>query len=268
MQWRLALLWIIAMLIPTAMVTVPIWSWLSGLLDHSVHSAEWAQHFDALAMSDVYGLAPGFMGVSVMSLIATLLLSPLLTGMTVTVVRAPHSPSFRELLHGGLCEYWPMLRLMLCALLPFGIAIAVGSGGFALASAFSSKAVLQSQADTAQRTAIIVLVALLVLAHATVESARAQFAADPALRSAWRALWRGAVVMLRRPFATFGLYMSVSIVGYLLVLLLAMLRVRTPAVGFSGFMAATALTQLMTAALVWQRTARLFALTALAGPTA
>ena len=267
LQWRLLLLWIIAMLIPTAIVALPVWSRLGALLDHSVHSAEWAKHFDALAMTDVYDLTRGFTGVSVMALIATLLLSPLLTGMAVTAARAPRSPSFRELLRGGAREYWPMLRLLLWALLPFGVAAIVGLIGIVFASVFAVRSVLQSQADTAIQVATIALVVLLVLAHAAVESGRAQFAADPALRSAWRALWRGSSVMLRRPFATFGMYVGISVVGYLLALLLAMLRVRTTAVGFPGFIVAMVLTQLITAALAWQRTARLFALTALAGAT-
>jgi hypothetical protein len=264
LQWRLLLLWIVAMLIPTAIVAVPVWSKLGALLDHSVHSGEWARHFDALAMTDVYGMTRGFTGVSVMSLIATLLLSPSLTGMAVTAVRAPRSPSFGELLRGGARAYWPMLRLLLWALLPFGVAAIVGAIGFAFAYVFSTRAVLESQADAAMWIAGVFTAMLLLLAHAMVESGRAQFAADPTLRSAWRALWRGIDTLLRRPFATFGMYVGVSVVGYALALLLAMLRVRTTAVGFTGFLAAMALTQLITAALAWQRTARLFALTELA----
>ena len=264
LQWRLLLLWIVALQIPTALVALPVWSRLGGLLDHSVHSAEWARHFDALAMSDVYGLTRGFASVSVIAMIATLLLSPLLTGMAVTAAQSVRNPSFRELLHGGAHSYWPMLRLSLWALLPFGAAAIAGAIGILVAFGFALRSVLQSQADAAIRTATIALIALLLLVHATVESGRAQFAADPALRCAWRALWRGIVTILRRPLATFGLYVGTSTVGYALVLALGMLRVRTTAVGFSGFIAAMALTQLITAALAWQRTARLFALTGVA----
>jgi len=127
----------------------------------------------------------------------------------------------------------------------------------------ASKLELQSQADAAAQVAIVLLIALLLLAHATVESGRAQFAADPALRSARRALWRGIRMLLRRPFATFGMYVGVSVVGYAVALLIGALRVRTIAVGWSGFIVAMVLTQLITAALAWQRTARLFALTEL-----
>ena len=261
LQWRLLLLWIVAMSIPTAIVALPIWSRLGNLLDHSVHSAEWARQFDALAASDVFAQFGGLGGASIVSVLVTLLLSPLLTGMAVTAVRAPRSPSFRELLHGGACEYWPMFRLLLWAALPFGIAAILGGVALGFAAMYGSESILQSQADLATNAAMIVLVVLLVLAHAMVELARAQLAADPEMRSATRALGRGIGVLLRRPFSALGIYVVVSILGYLLVLLLAMLRVRTTPADFSGFIAATALTQLITMAVAWQRTARLFALT-------
>jgi len=270
LQWRLLLLWILAMLIPTAIVALPLWASLRHLLDHSVHSTQWATHFDALAMSDVYIHARGLSGVAVVSLIATLLLSPLLTGMAVTAARASRKsefgeptfgePAFGELLRGAAHAYWPLLRLLLLALLPFGAAAAIGAVGLVFVTGLATHSVLQTQADNNRQIVVIVLAVLLALAHAVVESGRAQFAVDPSLRSAWRALWRGAGVVLRRPFATFGMYVGVSCVGYALALGLAILRVRTTAVGWSGFILALALTQLITAALAWQRTARLFAL--------
>jgi hypothetical protein len=261
LQWRLLLLWIVAMSIPTAIVAMPIWSRLGNLLDHSVHSAEWARQFDALAASDVVAQLGGLTSVSVLSVIVTLLLSPLLTGMAVTAIRAPRSVSFGELLHGGASEYWPLFRLLLWAALPFGIAAIIGVVALAFAIVYGSGSILQSQADSALHAATIALVVLLVLAHAMVELGRAQLAADPELRSGRRALGRGIGVLMRRPFSALGIYVVVSILGYLLVLLLAMLRVRTTANDFSGFIAATVLTQSITVAIAWQRTARLFALT-------
>ena len=50
-QWRLLLLWLLIMLIPVALVALPLWRMLSGLLDASVHSAQWASGFRSSAMA-------------------------------------------------------------------------------------------------------------------------------------------------------------------------------------------------------------------------
>src|SRR6185437_12591045 len=39
LQWRLLLLWIAALLIPTAMLTMPLWQIFSEQLDHTIHAA-------------------------------------------------------------------------------------------------------------------------------------------------------------------------------------------------------------------------------------
>ena len=55
LQWRLLLLWLVLLLLPTALAALPVWRTLAGLLDRSVHAADWARHFDALAFGDVVG---------------------------------------------------------------------------------------------------------------------------------------------------------------------------------------------------------------------
>jgi hypothetical protein len=193
-----------------------------------------------------------------------LLLSPFLTGMMVSAVRAGRRQSFGELVHGGVGEYWRMFRLLLWALVPFGIALLIGGGASHAADKHAEAAVLQSSAESGRHAASILLLVLLVLAHASVESARAHFAADPNLRSATRALGRGVGMLFRRPLATLGMYLGTSIIGYALVLLLGMWRIRTDAVGIVGVVLAFVLTQLVVAVLAWQRAARLYGLTAVA----
>jgi len=119
---------------------------------------------------------------------------------------------------------------------------------------------LQSSADFGTHIAITVMIVVLVLAHATVESGRAQFAADGSLRSATLAFGRGAMMLLRRPLATFGMYLGVSVLGYLVAFILGLIRIRMTAAGGFGFVLAEVVTQLIVITLAWQRTARLFAL--------
>jgi hypothetical protein len=271
LQWRLLLLWLVVMALPTAIVALPLWKTLSGLLDHSVHATALAHTFDTLPMSDVIAQVgrhgDWLAGSNLGAIIVTLLASPFLTGMVVTAARAPRSLMFGELMHGGLSEYWRLLRLLLWALLPFGVAFAISGAASGMADKHAAAAVLESSAASGSRIATIVTVVLLVLAHAMVESGRAQLVADPMLRSATRAFFRGVGMLFRRPLATLGMYLGVSVIGYAIVLGLGMLRIRTDAVGLFGFIAALVVAQLIVAALAWQRTARLFALGAVASAT-
>lgn len=264
LQWRLLLLWIVVLAIPTTIVALPLSSVLGALLDHSVHSQDWAQHFNALAMGDIMGavghFGAGIVGAMNAATIITLLLSPFLTGMVIAAARASQRLSLGGLIHGGIGEYWRLLRMLLWALVPFGIAIIIGSAVMAVAKKHAEAAILQSSADMVSHIAMIVMIILLVLAHVMVESGRAQFAGDASLRSATRALGRGITMLWRRPLATFGMYFGVSIIGYILAFILMMWRIRLDAVGVFGFLFAQLVTQLIVIVLAWQRSARIFAL--------
>ncbi len=265
LQWRVMLIWIVLMAVPTLIVALPVDQALGALLDHSVHSAALAQKFHGLLMSDVLfsilrhnGSVIG--GAQLAGWIVTLALSPFLTGVVVTAVRGERHPGLGGLMHGGLAQYWRMLRLMLWSLIPYAIAVTLGTVALHAAQARAHSAVLESAADHGLLAARIILVVLLVLAHAIMESSRAQVAADEHLRSATRAFGRGIAMLVRRPLATLGLYLGTSIVGYVLAGLVGMLRIRTDAVGVGGYLAAIVLTQLIVVILAWQRTARIGAL--------
>lgn len=268
LQWKLLLLWVVCMALPTAIAALPLGRALGHLLDHSVHAGALAARFDGLLMGDAlmsvfkHGAALGASRNT--ALLVTLLLSPFLTGMVVTAVRGARHPGLGQLMHGGLAQYWRMLRLMLWGLIPFAIAAGAGAALFHAASTHAAGAVLQSEADRGYLGAKIVLGVLLVLAHAIMESARAQVAADEGLRSATRAFGRGIAMLVRRPLATLGLYLGTSIIGYVLVALVGMVRIRTVAVGMPGLILAVLLAQLIVVILAWQRTARIDALARLA----
>jgi hypothetical protein len=263
-QWRLLLLWLLIMLIPATVVALPLWRMLGGLLDSSVHAAEWAQHFSDIMFSDVvFNLFdhPQWLGAAaIMGLLLTLLLSPFLAGMIVGSGRAGRVLGFGALLQNGLIEYGRMFRLMLWSLLPYAVVVGVAAMGLHMADQHADKAVLESQADAGVHAAHWALLVVFVLVQAIVESARAAFIADSSLRSARRAMGRGIMQLLRRPLSTLLFYLVVSLVGVAIAGALGILRIHTTATGIGGFLLALLFSQLMVMALGWMRTARLFAL--------
>lgn len=266
MQWRLLLLWVVCLLLPTALVTVPLWRALADLLDRSVHAGAWAGHFDALMAGDTLGeLAQGgawFRGSALLATVCALLLGPFLTGMTVAAGRAGRVLGLGQLLQSGVIEYGRMFRLMVWSLLPYAIAIGLGAMALAAAGKQAERAVLEGMADRYHQTALWLLGVLFLLAHAVVESARAAFIVDPGLRSATRALGRGFVQLLRRPLATLLTCLVIGVIGYAIAFALGVGRLHTPALGLGGFLLALLLAELVVLATGWTRVARLFALAA------
>ena len=52
-QWRLLLLWTLGMLLPTALVALPVWRALTGQFDYSAHASEIAARLDMSTMVEV-----------------------------------------------------------------------------------------------------------------------------------------------------------------------------------------------------------------------
>jgi hypothetical protein len=262
-QWRLLLLWLLFLLLPATVVALPLWRTLAGLLDHSVHAAEWARHFDALMFGDAMmalgSHAEWFGATAILGAVLTLLMSPFLDGMMVGSGRAGRALGFGGLLQNGWVEYGRMFRVMLWSLLPYAVVLAVAAAGAHLADRHAEQAVLESQADAWSHGAHWVLLVVFVLAQAIVESTRAAFIADPELRSATRALGRGILQLLRRPLGTLLFYLVVSVVGLLIFGALGIARIHTTAAD-GGFLPALLLSQLMVLVIGWMRLARLLAL--------
>lgn len=263
LQWRLILLWTLLMLLPAMIAALPLMSALGAILNHSVHAEAWARQFDAMMFGDVVrDLSVGggaLHGAVFAGLVLTLLLSPLLDGMVVGSGRAGRPLGFGHLLQSGVVEYGRMFRLMLWALVPYGVAAwAVKTGMDALQDK-TEAAVLESQAQASTHWVLALAVLGVVLAQVIVESGRAAFIADLGLRSATKAIWRGLWQLLRRPFSSLFAYLLVTVVGFGIAFALGVARAHTTAMG-SGLLFGFLLTQLAVAATAWTRTARLFSL--------
>jgi hypothetical protein len=258
MQWRLLLLWLLIMLIPAAMVALPLWQMLGGLLDSSVHAAEWAQHFNAMMFMDVvFALmdhAQWLGAATIIGLVSTLLLSPFLNGMIVGSGRAGRVLGLGALLQNGLIEYGRMFRVMLWSLVPYALFLAEGHVGAHMSEKYAAQAVLESQADLYAHVMHVLMLIVFVLVQSIVESARAAFIADVTLRSATRAMWRGIKQLIRRPLRTLAFYLVVTLVGMVLASAFGVACIHVT--GVIGF----ALIQLVVLTIGWMRTARLFAL--------
>ena len=268
LQWRLMLLWLLALLLPAMVAALPIWRMLGAAFDRSVHAPALAQRLDLVAISDVMGLhgqhASALASGGLVALAMTLLLSPLLTGAAITAARAPAPIGFAALVAGGVHEYGRLLRMMLWAVVPLGLAGFLGAIAVGAADEHAATAVLESSAGNAQLAAAIVAGVLMLLAHATLDAGRAVLALDRRRKSAVLAWRDGLVLLARRPMATLGFYVAITVLGLGLAGLLAVARLNVPALGAGSFAGGLLLAQLAVLALAWMRCARLLALMALA----
>jgi hypothetical protein len=268
LQWRLLVLWTGVLLLPALVAALPVWQLLSANLDHTVHAAALASRLDLVALADLSGaLARSGAATgngTLLSLVLTLLLSPLLSGMTIAAARAPQQLGFSGLVAGGVLEYARLLRMMVWALVPLGLAAALSGVAMSAADKAGERAILEADASHASLAAIVFAAVVLLLANATLDAGRATLAIDRRRKSAVRAWWDGCKLLGRRPLATFGAWFGISALGLALAALLGVARIKVPALGAGGFLAAFALTQLAVAAVAWMRSARLVALMELA----
>ncbi|UPG88722.1 hypothetical protein L2Y96_15060 [Luteibacter aegosomaticola] len=271
LQWRILLLWILVTLLPTLVVALPLWATLDKLLGYNVHAESYAAHFNGLMFGDVFGSLQRDNPWTGMAFIAgvllTLAVSPFLTGMVVAGGRAGRALSFGALLQGGATEYGRMLRLLLLSLVPYALFAMAMHGFQSFADDKADAAVLESSADTWAHLALAFTLLVFVIVQCVVESARAAYIADITLRSAFRALGRGFMQFVRRPFATLLVYLVITLVGAVLAVLIASWRGHTTAVG-TGTWVAFAIVQLGVVVVAWMRTARLLALSRLANVNA
>jgi hypothetical protein len=263
-NWRVGILWIIATLIPTAIVTLPLGRILSEALDHSVFAGEWAKDLNLAVIIELLSnstqLAPAIVGAAAVSALVTLLLWPFLSAMIVSTAADAQPAGFVALLSGGVRAYGRMFRMQLWSLVPFGIAGGIGAVALHVAQKMGEKAILESSANHQQALAATLLVILLVLAHLSVEAGRAQFALDSSRRSAVKAWWRGVKLIKARPLATFSSYLVLTLAGFILMALIGLVRINLPHASLMGVVVAFGLTQLIVMAAVWMRTSRLFAI--------
>ncbi len=270
LQWRLLLLWTAILLLPSLLAAMPVLQLLAASLNHSVQAAALAAHLDLNAISDLTvanaRAGTGIGNGSLLALAFTLLLSPLLAGMTIHAARAPAAPGFGALFSGGVQEYPRLLRMLVWAVVPLGIVAGIAAGAFAAAHAYGAAALLESEARHARLLAVGIVALLFVVADASLDAGRAVLAGDRRRKSAVKAWWQGVRLVLRRPIATLGIYLGITLAGLAIAGLLALVRLNATPLGFAAGSFAFLVTQLGVAALGWMRSARLFAMLELIRP--
>lgn len=263
LQWRLLLLWTLLLLLPTLVAAMPLLHALGQLLDHSVHADAWARQFDALMFGDVarnlMSSSGAVQGGLFAGVVLTMLLAPLLDGMAVGAGRAGRPLGFGHLLQSGVVEYGRMFRLMLWTAVPYAAALWAVKWSMDLLDDKTEAAVLEAQAQSATHWLLALAVLCVVLAQVIADAGRAAFIADVGLRSAVKAIWRGFLQLLRRPFSSVFAYVVVSVVGFGVAFALGVARAHVTAVGF-GLVLGFLLTQVVVVVVAWTRVARLFAL--------
>ena len=271
LQWKLLLLWFLLTLVPALVVSRPLHGLLASLTDHSVHADAWAKSFHGLPMTDIlvdigrHGM-PALSAAFAFGTVLMLLFSPFLTGMSVTAVRG-RQLGFGDLMHGGLSEYWRLFRFLLWALVLYAIVAAISAFIFSLVSAYSDKAILESNVDFWGNIGKAVILALFVIAQSMIEAGRGRIVAEPNLRSATRAFFAGIGTLFRRPLVTLGMFVGVTALGYVITLLLGMWRMRVAPYGVGDTILALLVLVLLVMSMAWMRTARLAGMAAIAEAT-
>ncbi|HET9047777.1 MAG TPA: hypothetical protein VFN29_02265 [Chiayiivirga sp.] len=268
LQWRVGLIWIVTLGLVSLLGVAPLASALGSALDQVPDAARLAQR---LSLPEIGGLmshlgeSGGSISMALMaSLIAAAVLSPWLTGVAITAARGQSAPRFSELVQGGLTEYPRQLRLLLWGVLVYGVAMAVMGGLSHWASTRAEGLTLESAAQRGAMLATVIGAIALVLAHVSLESARAFLVVRPNDGGALRAWWRAVKLLVRRPLATLAVYLGVLVIGLVVAAVIAIVRVRVAPIGWSWVIVAALLTQLTVLALAWARVARLRALAHLA----
>lgn len=262
LQWRLLLLWLLALALPAVLALAPLWVTLASVLDHAPLAAQLVEGFSLPLLVDTLGLLRprGYSPASALGAgLVFVLLLPWISGIALTAARSPAPLRLHALLTGGLADYPRMARLWLWALVPLGMAAGIGGGLVHLAKEHGQNLILEADAEHWMHAALALGGSLLLLAHATVDAARAQLVAEPHRRSVVLAWWRATRSLLRQPVRVL-LYLLLTAAGLLLAALLGGLRLQVAPVSGFSFVLALVLGQLIVLALGWMRCARLFAL--------
>jgi hypothetical protein len=254
--------WLLLMLIPTLVILMPIWRLLSAQFDHTLHAADWAQHWNLVMLTDLGGVINAqqnpLAAAGNASALLLLLLIPVLNGLFIAASRSPTRLGMGELLREGLRHYWRMFRLMLFGLIPIAIALVVFRLLNKGVSNYGDHAVLSSQVSHLKWAATAVWLIVFAIANASVDAARASLALEPARRSAFLAWWRGLKLVLRHPLRSAVLYLGVTAIAAIALALVFILRLHLGSATFLGLILGLLIAQLLTAILAWMHYARQF----------
>lgn len=260
-QWRPVLLLVVLGWIPTVLLAVPLWRALAENLDNSLHAAQWAHKLDLIPLIDLFtrvGLGGSALaGAGIGAAIVFLLLLPLQHAVLVTAARTDERLKLGELLHAGLREYGPMLRMLLVSLIPLGIALVLASLAFKGVGKYAEHAIVEADIDPLSWAADALAALLVIFALAGVEAGRARFALDPRKRSAFKAWWRGFKLVFFNPLRGLGIFLGITVPALIVVAVLAVARVEISTASGLGFFLGWLIVQLLAAVLVWASLARL-----------
>lgn len=268
-HWRLLVLTVCGVALPAALGALPILSFLGGLFDRSNRARELVAALDSSALIEVLRqledapAAAAIPGGMVAAAIACAALAPALAGAALAVARAEQPVGFRDLLRGAGEYYGRLLRMMVAAAVPLGIAAALAAAAFHFARVAAETAVLEAGARRGFRLAQAGSAALLLLAQITLDAGRAHLAAQPERRSAFRAWWSGVVLVARHPARVLALCAVTAALGLGLAGLLTAAHLRVHQTNAGTVALAFALAQLAVAAVAWDRASRLSGLTEL-----
>jgi hypothetical protein len=266
LQWRFLLLWLVLVALPAAIALMPAWRFLNEHLGRSPRAQELAAFLDSHAVADLLKeltqtrAGNAFEAGALGGALLLVLCMPIGAGAAIALVRAEETIGFGGLLAGAAEHYGRMLRMLLVALVPLGLA-AAGAAGLSRAAAKAAEhAVLESQALRYARAAAIAGFLLFFMAQLTVDAGRAAFAVDPQRRSAWLAWWSGVRLLAHRPWRGLLSGAAPLALAALAAALLLSLRLRVHQAGWNSLALAFLLAELAVAAVGWNRAARLIAL--------
>lgn len=265
-QWRLLLIWWLALLLPTLLVAVPVLSGLARQLNHALAGPALATGLNVPLLAEaVTGLQP--LGVSapqlgLAGLLLTLLLTPWLAGVAAVAARQQVVLPLGELLRGGLAQYARMGRLLVWGLVLTGIALALGGGLMKAAEHHALGQVLAADAERWETAARVMTVLLVLLAQCSVELARARLVLEPRRRSVVLAWWAALRQAGRLRGRGLWLFLGFTLLALLLLAVVQWARLLLPLALSSSWavLLALAVGQLGVLAFAWLRCARLWAL--------
>lgn len=268
-RWRLFLLCAVLSAIPAALATLPVFRFLSGLLDHAPRAALLAAGLEGSWLPDlVRALAEDPQGQSIpggilSALVVALLLGPALSGAMLAEAGSDHPLHFRPLLTGAGRFYGRMLRIVVVAAIPLGLA---GLGAAVLsrgAERAAERALTEAAAAARGRWTLVAIGVLVFVAHLTVDAARARMASRPDRRSALVAWFSGTWLVLRRPVHALAIGVAGTVAGPVLGLVVMGIRERLPAGPRWAVVVALLLAQVAAVAVGWGRAVRIAGLTRL-----
>jgi hypothetical protein len=264
LQFRLLLMWLLGMAIPTVLFALPVLSFLGSELDYSPTAPSLASRVGFGALIDLLG-APALSfsllyAALVPPLIVMLVITPWLNALSLGAAKTPRATTFRALISGANAAYWPMVRLGLFGLVPLMVALLLANIAASAVDRYDQHAVLESSVDHLLLASRLFALLVIALAQCSVEVARAVLVAHPRRRSVLRAWFTGLALLYRHPLYLFGTWLLITVPAMLLVAILMVLRTNLDQGSSIGLSFALLLAEMCVLVLAWMRCARLFSL--------